>query len=124
MEDILPHYLAIGMSKAEFMKSCPVELKPYDLAHRNRLQEQNTMMFWQGRYVADAIMATIGNSPWFKGKAAPLHKYPEEPYTIFGSEPKNMTANEKQMEVDKFFAQESVRRANWKRVHRKGSIGS
>lgn len=102
--------------------SCPVELRPYDIAHQNKLKEQNTMMFWQGRYVADAIMSTIGNSPWFKGKASPLHKYPKEPYRIFGNAPKNMTADEKQREVDKFFAQESVRRANWKRTSEKQEL--
>ena len=105
------------------MRSCPVELKPYDIAHKNRLEEQNTMMFWQGRYVADAIMSTIGNSGWFRGKSAPLHEYPKEPYQIFGNTPKNMTSDEKQREVDKFFAQESVRRANWKRIHEMHELG-
>ncbi|HIW82643.1 MAG TPA: synembryn [Candidatus Acetatifactor stercoripullorum] len=99
------------------MKSCPVELKPYEKAHQNRLQEQNMMLFLQGRYAADAIMATIGNSPWFKSKSAPIHKYPKEPYPLFENAPENMTEEEKQREVDKFFAQESARRANWKLLH-------
>lgn len=119
MEDILPHYLAIGVSRAEFLKACPVEMMPYDIAHRNRLQEQNTMLFWQGRYVADAIMATIGNSPWFKSKSAPLNKYPKEPYPIFGSVSEDMTEDVKRRELDRFFARESVRRANWQRNHKR-----
>lgn len=98
-------------------------MKPYDIAHKNILEEQNTMMFWQGRYVADAIMSTIGNSSWFRGKTAPIHEYPKEPYPIFGNTPKNMTSDEKQREVDKFFAQESVRRANWKRNNKDNKMG-
>lgn len=30
-----------------------------------------------------------------------------------------LTEDEKQREVDKFFAQESARRANWRRTHKK-----
>lgn len=116
MEDILPHYLSLGVTKAEFMRSCPVELAPYDKAHKLQLKEQNFMLWLNGKYVADAILATICNSGWFRGKGA-INEYPKEPYAIMESTV--MTEDEKQREVDKFFAQESVRRANWKRTHKK-----
>lgn len=75
------------------------------------------MMWMNGKYVADAIMSTIGNSGWFRGKGAPANKYPKEPYQL--NESTALTKEEKQCEVDKFFAQESARRANWKRTHKR-----
>ena len=36
---------------------------------------------------------------------------------------KNMTADEKQREIDRFFAQESVRRSNWKRNNKDNKMG-
>lgn len=114
---------AIGISWDDFWKMNPHIIKLMIKSHKEEVAEQNYMMWLNGRYVADAIMSTIGNSPWFKGKASPLHKYPKEPYRIFGNAPKNMTADEKQREVDKFFAQESVRRANWKRTSEKQELG-
>ena len=115
----VPHYLAIGVSKAEFMKSCPADMAAYDKAHRLRLEEQNMMQRHNGLYIADAIMSTIGNSQWFKGKGVPVNEYPKEPYAIFTNNTANITEEEKQREVDKFFAQESARRVNWRRTHKK-----
>ena len=109
--------MAIGVSKAEFMKSCPVDLEPYDRAHRLQMKEQNFMLWLNGRYVSEAIMSTIGNSGWFKEKGTQPNEYPKEPY-LFG-EKTALTEDEKQREVDKFFAQESARRANWRRTHKK-----
>ena len=116
-EEILPHYLAIGVSKAEFMKSCPVDLEPYDRAHNLRIKEQNFMLWLNGCYVSEAIMSIIGNSGWFKEEGTQPNEYPKEPYS-FG-ERKTLTEDEKEREVDKFFAQESARRANWRRTHKK-----
>lgn len=75
------------------------------------------MLWLNGRYVSEAIMSTIGNSQWFKGKSAPINEYPKEPYSFMES--RFITEDEKQREVDKFFAQESARRANWQGTHKK-----
>ena len=53
----------------------------------------------------------------FKGKRTQPNEYPKEPYPF--AESRFITEDEKQREVDKFFAQESARRANWKRTHKK-----
>ena len=95
------------------MKSCPADMEPYDRAHRLRVDEQNFMLWLNGKYVAGAIMSTIGNSGWFRGKGAPVNEYPKEPYSLHND--LYTTEDKKQQEVDKFFAQESVRKANWKR---------
>jgi hypothetical protein len=117
MEDILPHYLAIGVSKTEFMKSCPVELKPYDIAHQKQTEEQSFLLWQNGIYVRAAIMSSIGNSPWFKGRGTRAFEYPREPYSFHGAV---LTEEEKKREVDKFFAKESARRANWRLTHKNG----
>lgn len=113
----MPHYLSIGVTKAEFMESCPVELRPYDVAHREQANEQNFMNWLNGKYVADAIMSTLGNSGWFKGKGTPVYHYPKEPYKLEAAKP--LTQEEKRKAVDEFWAQESARRANWRRTHKK-----
>lgn len=94
-------------------------MEAYDRAHRLQVKDQNFMLWMNGRYVADAIMSTIGNSGWFKGKGAPLSEYPKEPYALFANSGTNLTEEEKRREVDKFFAQESARRANRKRTRKK-----
>ena len=63
-------------------------------------------------------MSTICNSPWFKAETAPAHEYPNKPY-LLQDESDEMSEDEKKREVDKFFAQESARRANWSRTHPK-----
>jgi len=75
------------------------------------------MLWLNGKYIADSIMATIGNSGWFKAKGTQPNEYPKEPYPF--AESRFITEDEKQREVDKFFAQESARRANWRRTHKK-----
>ncbi len=94
-----------------------MDMEPYDRAHRLQLKEQNMMLWLNGRYISESIMSTIGNSQWFKGKGTPPNEYPKEPYAFMDS--KLITEEEKQREVDRFFAQESARRANWRRTHKK-----
>lgn len=74
------------------------------------------LMHLQGQYIAEAILATVGNM--FSSKSAKLHKYPKKPYEIFGKEKIELTEEEKQRQVDLFFAQEKARRSNWKRKHK------
>ncbi|MBQ2800462.1 MAG: hypothetical protein IJF03_03640 [Lachnospiraceae bacterium] len=77
------------------------------------------LMWMNGMYISNAIMSTIGNSGWFRGKNSEPNEYPKEPFNLFGNNTGEITEEEKQREVNKFFAQESARRANWKRTHRK-----
>lgn len=73
MEDILPFYLAIGVSEEKFMDSCPIELRPYEKAYHLKQKEQNNMMFFQGIYIRDALA-----SAWSERA-----KYPDKPYPFF-----------------------------------------
>lgn len=103
------------MTKAEFMASCPRDLKPYDIAHEKWIEEQNRLYWLNGIYVSMAIRSTIGNSGWFKSETTPIFRYPDEPIGLDGKT-KEIDIDK---EVDLFFAQEAVRRANWNRLHNK-----
>lgn len=55
-EEILPHYLAIGVTWERFMDSCPKELEPYDTAHKNEIKEQDMLQhIWWGNYGISAL---------------------------------------------------------------------
>lgn len=87
MEDILPYYLAIGVSKELFMDSCPVELKPYEKAHQIYLEQQNGMMHLQGLYIRSAFA-----SAWSEKS-----KYPDKPYPLFGESKKENSGEGNEM---------------------------
>ena len=60
----------------------------------------------------------------FSRLSEPLQKAIKEViHESAGNTQKNMSSDEKQREVDKFFEQESVRRANWKRIHERHEMG-
>lgn len=101
MEDLLPFYLSIGVSYEKFMDSCPKELEPYDAAYKMQQNRQNSMAHMQGRYFADAILATIGNA--FIKKGATPAEYPPEPYRIFPLTAEEIEEN-KQKELEKAIA--------------------
>ena len=72
----------------------------------------------QGLYVRDAIDSTICNA--FRDKQE-KPKYPQKPYPLF-EENRELTEEEKQREVELFFAQQDVMRANFQMAHKnKGS---
>lgn len=59
-EDILPHYLAIGVTWERIMDSCPKELEPYDLAHKKKIEEQDFLQhIWWGNYGISALNVVI-----------------------------------------------------------------
>lgn len=98
------------------MDSSPKDLAPFVEANHIRLQNENAMMHINGMYIMDAILATVGNSGYFRAKGAPPNKYPEQPYDIFGKSEIEEDM-EKQKELDEFVAREKARRANWRMMH-------
>lgn len=81
MEDLLPFYLSIGVSYAQFMDSCPRDLEPYDAAYKMQMNRQNSMMRLQGMYFAEALSATVCNM--FRKNGQQPYEYPDEPFQIF-----------------------------------------
>lgn len=58
----MPLYLAMGVSYERFMDSCPIELRPFELAHTNRTKMLDTEMFMMGRYVYEAAFCAVDNA--------------------------------------------------------------
>lgn len=82
--------------------------------------QRDEEMWRLGIYIREALKSTVCNGFVWKEKGEALDEYPREPFMKNGSLDRyELSEEEKQREVDKFFAQESVRRANWKRNHKK-----
>lgn len=79
-EELAPYYLLIGMSADEYWNGYPRLAREYREAHKKQLEEWNYKAWIQGRYIADAISATIGNA--FIPKERKPMQYPKEPYAL------------------------------------------
>lgn len=90
---MLPFYLFIGVSEEKFWDSCPVDLKPYDMAFNLKRKQENQMLYLQGMYFADALNCTICNA--YRGKGKKRAEYPTEPYQIVP-----LTEEEKEQKED------------------------
>ena len=55
----MPYYMAIGVSKAEFLDSNPIELKPYKVAFKYRKMQRDEELFWQMHYTARAVTYAV-----------------------------------------------------------------
>lgn len=73
-----------------------------------------------GIYIREALKSSVCNNGLWKSKGQALDEYPDKPFLQDASfNSREPSEEEKQREVDRFFAQESARRANWKRIHKK-----
>lgn len=108
-EEILPHYLAIGVSWERFMESCPYELWAYEKAHEQRLSEQNSLMHLQGHYFVEALRSTVGNM--FKKKTAKPYEYPKKPLEL--GEKTDYTEDELQKQRELFVMKFEAMRINY-----------
>ena len=83
----------------------PHKLKAFENAYRLRIKDQNQLFFIQGQYTLSALMATVGNM--FRKRGQKPIEYPKEPFDILGEKriiiSEDMTEEEKDKEVDKFF---------------------
>ena len=77
-------------------------------------------MWRLGLYIREALKSTVCNGFVWKSKGQQPDKYPNQPFLRSDNKINcEITEEEKQLEVDKFFAQESARRANWKRTRKR-----
>lgn len=88
--------------------------------HREKVLQRDEEMWRFGIYIREALKSTVCNGFVWKGKGQEPDEYPKKPFMqdndFYNRE---LTEDEKQREVDRFFAQESARRANWRRTHKK-----
>lgn len=98
------------------MESSPKELEPYVRAHQKKVEEQDYWQFlWWREYGLAAVFCAVDYS--LKGRESKV-RYVEKPIYSLINKPE-LTEEEKQREVDKFFAQEEARRINWRRNHKR-----
>lgn len=88
--------------------------------HKEKMIMRDEEMWRLGIYVREALKSTVCNGFVWKGKGQQSDEYPQRPFMQSDNIcTQEITEEEKQREVDKFFAQESARRANWRRTHKK-----
>ena len=80
----MPQVIPLGVSYWEFWNLNPriihVLVEAYNKAAKQEIKKQNMLMHLGGHYVADALLATVGNM--FKNKGQRAYEYPNEPYTL------------------------------------------
>ena len=91
--------LSIGISYDAFWKMNPHIIMLHIKAHELKYEEENTLMYIQGRYFVDSLLCTVGNM--FSSKNSKTYEYPSEPYEL---KEKILTEEEKQTQVDELFA--------------------
>ena len=72
--------MSIGMTYDEFWNQDVAMVRAYRKAHELKRRQQNDALWMQGRYVLDALLATVGNM--FADKSATKNEYPAEPYPV------------------------------------------
>ena len=99
----LPFYLYIGMTYDQFWHDDVEIVKYYREAHKLRQQHENSMAWWQGRYVYDAICAASPLIKFTMGKQrVEAMPYVDKPYPITqkeAEERQRKEAYEREMEM-------------------------
>lgn len=89
--------MSIGMTYDEFWNQDVAMVRAFRKAHELKRRQQNEMLWMQGLYVRDALLATVGNM--FSDKSAKKNEYPAEPYPVTAEQVAEKKAEEhRQME--------------------------
>lgn len=101
----------------------PRIIKLYVEGHKEKIKEVDYLLWLMGRYNFEAQMAALAHfGAGLAGKQSQA-TYIESPYLQnvdaqrFNKD--TISEDEKQREVDLFFAKEKARRVNWNRTHKK-----
>ena len=103
-EDVwMPQTILLGISYWDFWDLNPriisILVKAYNKTVVNDIRKQNMLMHLNGRYMADALLSTVGNM--FRNKGTPVYEYPKEPYTLdLKDEDKIVTTSEEDREIE------------------------
>ena len=100
IEEVFPTYLAMGMTYDQFWLDDVSLVKAYRRADDLRRKHENTMLWLQGIYVAEALQSTVGNM-FTKGSK---HKYPEEPFAISAAEQEERREREQRARMERIKA--------------------
>lgn len=114
----MPHYLAIGVTKQEFMHSTLVELRPYDDAYELRRRIQDEQNYLAGIYTYEAVTTALANA--FREKGRQPYKYRDKPILEEIAEAKhmqNLSDSEKQKYTEAFFGNLQSMQASFEKHH-------
>lgn len=93
----------MGVELASFWHLTPHSLSliadGYDIAFKRQIERDNAIAHLQGAYVAEALMATVGNM--FSDKSSKKHDYPAKPYELNLENDKDEREKERQIELFK-----------------------
>lgn len=117
MQEILPTYLAMGVSMDVFMDSTPEELKPYKLAYEIRQRSRDTEMYNMGIYVLSAVQTAVQNSLY--GKKANAQYLKEPLLANVESQDKELSEEQKKKEREKLLMTLQLMQTNFEMNHDK-----
>ena len=107
----------MGVSWEEFWTLNPHIINLMIKGHQEKLKELDYLLWLNGKYSMEAEMVALEHfGAGLSGKTSQA-KYLKSP--LMKEIIEVDAEEEKQREVDRFFAQESARRANWRRMHKK-----
>ena len=109
-EDILPKYLAIGVSYERFMDSCPKELKPFVEAEKIRIKKRDEDMWVMGIYVQSAVGVAVEHC--LVGRKAHL-KYLKHPLREAEAEEQELTEEKIQKQRELFMTKLMLMKTNY-----------
>jgi predicted RNase H-like nuclease (RuvC/YqgF family) len=92
--------MSYGMSYHQFWDGDVYAHREYRRAHKLKLQEKNTEMWLQGRYIYDALCAVAPIVRAFS-KASRPGKYADKPYDLFEEERKKREEEEAKRRYEK-----------------------
>lgn len=90
----------MGMTWEQFWLGEPKLVKAYRKAEELRRKQENTALWLQGIYMAEALSATVGNM-FTKGQK---HEYPSEPFPITKAEQEERKEREKKAQMERIKA--------------------
>jgi hypothetical protein len=112
-DELLPKYLSMGVSKHDFFHSTPKVLRAYDKAHEMKVKEIDSIVHNMcGAYIVSAVSVAVEHV-LFGNKAK--SKYINKSLGEIADANKPLTEEEKQRQVDLFFAEQKAMRMRWRR---------
>lgn len=102
--------------------SCPADLEPYAKAHNLELMERDAQMHSMGKYneiAFSVVMAHFGAGLAGKDSQA---EYIEKPFMQMDDPNRELTEEEKQIEIKRFIEAERARREEWKRKKKRAEM--
>ena len=105
----------MGVNLADFWHLTPHSLQlianGFNVAYKRQIERDNAIAHLQGAYIAEALMATVGNM--LSGKNAKKHDYPEKPYDLNLDVSEDQKERENERKLELFAAQLTARMNNF-----------